>query len=221
VSDVLRPGVLFDVDGTLVDTNYLHALAWSRAFRDANEWAPLNAIHRLVGMGGDQLVTRLLGHSSPEASAARSVRYAELIDDVCVFPGAADLLRRVHDSGMVVALATSAPEDELASVLDKLDADDAIDLTTTVNDIEHSKPSPDVFLTSMREAGIDPRRALAVGDSVWDIQAARASGIACLTVESGGFSQHELNETRALHVYRDVQEILEQFETTPIAALLR
>jgi HAD superfamily hydrolase (TIGR01549 family) len=217
---MLRPGVLFDVDGTLVDTNYLHALAWSRAFRDAGEWAPMNAIHRLVGMGGDQLVPELLGHDSPEGTAARTRRYRELVDDARVFPGAADLLRRVHDSGLAVVLATSAPADELAILLERLDAGDAIDAQTTADDIADSKPSPEVFIEAMKTGSIDPHRALAVGDSIWDIQAARAAGIGCVAVETGGFSQHELNEAGALHVYRDVKELLDQLLTSPIGAIM-
>lgn len=130
----LRAGVLFDVDGTLVDTNYLHTLAWSRALRDAGEWAPMNAIHRLVGMGGDQLVSELLGHDNPAAIEARPGRYKELIGDARVYPGARDLLRRVHDHGVAVVLATSAPAEELRLMLELLDADEAIDATTTADD---------------------------------------------------------------------------------------
>ena len=216
----LRPGVLFDVDGTLADTNYLHALAWSRALRDAGEWAPMNAIHRLVGMGGDQLVPRLLGHVSPAAVAARPDRYQELADDIRAFPGAADILRELHHSGLVVVLATSAPDDELELLRTALDADDAIDGQTSADDVERSKPDAEIFTTAMRRFSIDARHALAVGDSIWDVQAARAAGIGCLTVESGGFSQHELSEAGALHVYRDVHEILDQLRTSPIARLL-
>jgi HAD superfamily hydrolase (TIGR01509 family) len=212
--------VLFDVDGTLVDTNYLHALAWSRAFRDAGEWAPMNAIHRLVGMGGDQLVPELLGHESPQATAARPAFYKALLDDARVFPGATDLIRKMHDHGVAVVLATSAPGDELAVLLEKLAVDDAIDARTTADDIVDSKPAPEVFLKAMKSASIDPEWALAVGDSVWDIQAARAAGIGCLAVETGGFSQHELSEAGALHVYRDVQELLDQSWTSPLAALI-
>ena len=113
MSEALRAGVLFDVDGTLVDTNYLHALAWSRAFRDAREWAPMNAIHRLVGMGGDQLVPRLLGHENSKAVAARPGRYKEFAEDMRSFPKSAELLEKVHGLGLVVVLATSAPEVEL------------------------------------------------------------------------------------------------------------
>lgn len=201
MTDGPRPGVLFDMDGTLVDTNYLHALAWSRALRDAGEWAPMNAIHRLVGMGGDQLVPRLLGHGCPDAVAARRQRYQELADDIRPFPGAAELLRRVHDGGLAVLLATSAPEDELLRLRRLLDTDDAIDGQTTADDIGNSKPDPEVFLTAMDRSGIDPGRALAVGDSVWDVEAARAAGIGCLTVETGGFSQPELSEAGSLQVY--------------------
>jgi HAD superfamily hydrolase (TIGR01509 family) len=216
----LRPGVLFDVDGTLFDTNYLHTLAWSRAFRDAGEWVPMNAIHRLVGMGGDQLVPELIGHDSPEATAARPKRYRELMGDVRVFPGAADLVRRVHDSGLAVVIATSAPDDELSVLLEMLEADDAIDAQTTADDIEASKPDPEVFRSAMKAGSIDPSLALAIGDSVWDVQAARAAGIGCVAVETGGFSQHELSEAGALHVYRDVKEIVDQFLTSPLATLV-
>ncbi|MCU1489256.1 MAG: putative hydrolase [Acidimicrobiaceae bacterium] len=221
MSGGLRPGVLFDVDGTLVDTNYLHALAWSRAFRDAGEWAPMNAIHRLVGMGGDQLVPSLLGRPCPAASAARAKRYAELIDDARAFVGAADLLGAVHERGLAVAIASSAPGDELALMLERVGNKGAIDASTTADDVESSKPAPDVFVAAMEAAGIEPSQAVAVGDSVWDIRAARAAGIGCLAVETGGFSQHELNEEGALHVYRDVNELLNQLATSPIALLGR
>ncbi|MGH9092463.1 MAG: HAD family hydrolase [Acidimicrobiales bacterium] len=215
-----QPGVLFDVDGTLVDTNYLHTLAWSRAFRDAGEWAPMNAIHRLVGMGGDQLVPWLLGHDSPDAVTVRPRRYRELADDIRPFPRAAELLRAVHGRGLVVVLATSAPDDELQTLRGALDADDAIDGQTTADDIGESKPAPEVFSAAMATFRVDPSRALAVGDSIWDVQAARAAGIGCVAVESGGFSRHELSEAGALRVYRDVAEILDQLHTGPLAPLL-
>ena len=216
----LRPGVLFDVDGTLIDTNYLHTLAWSRALWDAGEWAPMNAIHRLVGMGADQLLPELIGHDSPAAKKARPGHYGELIGDARAFPGAAHLLRTLHEAGLVVVLATSAPGDELAALRKILDADDAIDAQTNADDIKRSKPDPEVFITAMRAAGVDPQRSLAVGDSVWDIQAARAAGIGCIAVESGGFSQHELSESGAAAVYRDVDELRVRLQTSPLALIL-
>jgi HAD superfamily hydrolase (TIGR01509 family) len=221
VSSTLRPGVLFDVDGTLFDTNYLHALSWSRAFADAGEWAPMNSIHRLVGMGSDRLVVELLGHESPAAVAARPRRYQELIKEARPFPAAADLLRLCHRNGLSVVIATSAATDELQELLEKLAADDAIDGQTTADDIDEPKPDPEVFLKAMESCAIDPKRAIAVGDSVWDIKSARAAGIACIAVESGGYSQHELSEDGALHVYRDVEELFDQFYTSPLALLLQ
>lgn len=203
-----------------MDTNYLHCLAWSRALQDAGEWAPMNAIHRLIGMGGDQLVEELLGHDSPAARAARPRFYEELVDEGKAFPGARDLLYRIHGLGLGVVLATSAPADELSQLLETLDADGAIDGQTTADEVDHSKPDPEVFLAAMERNAIDPQRALAVGDSVWDIRAARAAGIGCITVESGGFSQHELSEAGSIRVYRDVAELLAQLLTSPIASLV-
>ncbi|HEY3833320.1 MAG TPA: HAD family hydrolase [Acidimicrobiia bacterium] len=216
----LRPGVLFDVDGTLIDSNYLHSLAWSRAFRDAGEWAAMNAIHRLIGMDGDQLVKELLGHPCEAASDARSRRYRELFDDIRPFPAAKELLFDVHAGGLAVVLATSSPEAELAEARRVLDADDVIDSQTSAADVEHAKPAPDVFVTAMKSASVDPARALAVGDSVWDVKAATAAGIACVAVESGGFSRHELSEAGAVAVYRHVGDLKAQLHTSPIQALL-
>jgi HAD superfamily hydrolase (TIGR01509 family) len=215
-----RAAVLFDVDGTLVDSNYLHALSWSRAFRDVGEWAPMNAVHRLVGMGGDQLITELLGHDSPAARDARPAHYEELKGDMVAFPHAADLLRRVHQLGLAVVLATSAPQVELQFLRELLDADDVIDAATSADDVDASKPDPEVFLTAMASADVDPERAIAVGDSVWDIKAARAAGIGCIALESGGFSQHELSEEGALFVYRDAKELLDQLRTSPLGLLI-
>ncbi len=221
VTASLRPGVLLDLDGTLVDTNYLHTLAWARAFRDAGEWAPMNAIHRLVGMGGDQLVSELLGHESPESVEYRTAYYRDLLPEATAFPGASELVRALHDRGLATVLATSSPAEELDSVLRLLAISDALDHRTTADDVEHSKPSPEIFCTAIRTAGLDPTRTLAIGDSVWDIEAARSAGIACIAVESGGFSRHELSEAGALQVFRDVQEVLLQINATPLAQLMR
>ena len=215
-----RAGVVFDVDGTLVDTNYLQTLAWSRALRDAGEWAPMNAIHRLVGMGGDKLVPELLGHDSPEAVNARPGRYREIIGEARPFPGAEELVSCIHQHGLITALATSSPSDELDTVLEVLDIDAVLDVKMTADDIESSKPDPEVFLTAMDEASLEPARTLAIGDSVWDVKAANGAGIGCVAVESGGFSRHELSEAGAVHVYRDARELLQQFLVTPLALLL-
>jgi HAD superfamily hydrolase (TIGR01509 family) len=215
-----RAGVLLDLDGTLVDTNYLHTLAWSRALDDVGEWAPMHAIHRLIGRGGDTLVPELLGHDCPAAERARTPRYRELIDEARVFPGARELLSALHGSGLTTALATSSPSDEVDQLLGLLAVPDDVDVVTTADDVGASKPDPEVFVTAMRKAGLDPARTIAIGDSVWDVEAARAAGIGCVALESGGFSRHELAEAGALHVYRDVEEVARQLPTTPLALLL-
>lgn len=180
----------------------------------------MNAIHRLIGMGGDRLVPELLGHDCAEAVETRPRHYKELAQDIRTFPRASDLLRTLHDQGLTVVLATSAPRDELDIIRDVLGADDVLGGVTTSDDISESKPSPEVFVRAMNTFGIDPRRVLAIGDSIWDVRAARAAGIGCVTVESGGFSQHELSEAGSRHVYRDVEEIHDQIWTGPLGQLL-
>lgn len=216
-----RPGVLFDVDGTLIDTNYLHTLAWSRAFREVGEWAPMNAIHRLVGMGGDQLVPELLGHDSPEADAAHRRLFGDMVGEAVAFPEVAGLLGAVREMGLVVVCATSSPKDQLDAMLESVGLLDTFDARTTGDDVSSSKPNPDVFLAAIESVGLDPRRTVAVGDSVWDVRAAHAASIGCIGVESGGFSRHELAEAGALHVYRDVSELLALIDTSAIAGVAR
>jgi HAD superfamily hydrolase (TIGR01509 family) len=216
-----RAGVLLDLDGTLIDTNYLHTIAWSRALGDLGEWAPMNAIHRLVGMGGDQLVPELLGHDVAGASDAWRSRYDEIRDEAQPFPRAKDLVVRLHDLGLVVVLATSAPEDLLNAAVDLLGIDGCFDRATSADDVESSKPDPAIFQTAISIARLDPERVLTIGDSIWDIRAARAAGIGCVGLETGGFSRHELSEDGAIAVYRDPGELLGQLLTSPVATLLR
>ena len=216
----LRAGVLVDSDGTLVDTNYLHALAWSRALRALGEWAPMNAIHRLVGMGGDQLVPELLGRALDGADDAHDRFYDELKDEVVPFPGARHLLHALHEAGLVVVLATSASARDVKTVRELLDADDAIDEVVNADDVKRSKPDPEIFDVARDKGRIDPALVLAVGDSVWDVRAARAAGMGCVAVESGGFGRHELSEAGAIAVYRHVEELGAQLMTSPIGTLI-
>lgn len=217
--DAGRPGVLFDVDGTLIDSNYLHTLAWARAFADHGESAPMNSIHRLVGQGGDQLVTRLLGHDDDRIRQSRTGRYRELQGELVAYPGAVDLIRAVRDLGLAVVLATSSPSDELEQARKLLDCDDSIDAVTTADDVSSSIPAPDIFQAAIQIGRLDPRRTLVVGDSVWDVEAAAGANLGCLAVETGGFSHHELTEAGAMHVYRDVGQLYSWLRTSAIALL--
>jgi HAD superfamily hydrolase (TIGR01509 family) len=210
--------VLFDVDGTLVDTNYLHTLAWSRALADVGEWAPMNAIHRLIGMGGEQLVPRLLGHANEAAVAARPRRFQELIGEVRAFPGARELLSTLAERGAQVLLATSSPRQELDAMVGLLDAGDAISHMTSADDVDRAKPHADVFERALELAGVGPDDAVAVGDSVWDIEAGHRAGLRVVTVETGGFSEAELRHAGADDVYHDVAELLAAVVAEPAIA---
>jgi HAD superfamily hydrolase (TIGR01509 family) len=214
------PGVLVDLDGTLVDSNYLHTLAWARAFVDVGEWAPMNAIHRLIGAGGDQLIARLLGHENRKAEQRRSVRYLELINEVRPFPGARQVLVDLRDAGLAVVLATSSPGKEVDKLVELLGVRDVLTAVTTADDVANAKPAPDVLLAAMEAGSVDPRRAVLIGDSIWDVRASIAAGIGVVAVETGGFSRHELMEEGAREVYRDIEQLRLQLQTSVIGHLL-
>jgi HAD superfamily hydrolase (TIGR01509 family) len=216
----LSPGVLLDLDGTLVDSNYLHTLAWARAFADVGEWAPMNAIHRLIGAGGGQLVSRLLGHENPLLEEQRAIRYRELIGEVRPFPGARSFAVELRDAGLSVVLATSSPADEVDIIVDLLDLGDVVTAITTADDVAEAKPAPDVFLTALCAGAVDPSRAVVVGDSIWDVRAAIDAGLGTIGVESGGFSRHELAEEGAREVYRDVDQLRRQLRTSVVGHLI-
>jgi HAD superfamily hydrolase (TIGR01509 family) len=215
-----RAGVLVDVDGTLLDTNYLHTLAWSRAFVELGVTVPMHTIHALVGMGGDQLVPELLDRPVDGADDAHARRYEELINDVRPFAGAGAFLWRLHAAGLAVVLATSATADDLPRLRELLDADAAITAVVTGDDVAVSKPAPDVFVAACRAGCVDPARALVVGDTVWDVRAATAAGLGCVALESGGTSRADLWRAGARAVYRDVAQLTDQLRTSPIGLLL-
>jgi HAD superfamily hydrolase (TIGR01509 family) len=171
-------------------------------------------------MGGDHLVPELLGDDVAEAHEAHARHYAALKDEIRPFAGAATLLRRLRTAGLVVVLATSAAEHDVPDLRRALDADDAIDDLVHAGDVRRSKPAPDIFEAARDKAGIDPDRVLAIGDSVWDVRAARSAGMGCVAVESGGTSRHELSEAGALSVYRDAQELGTQLFTSPVMHLV-
>ena len=213
--------VIFDVDGTLVDTNYLHTLAWARGVRDAGETASMSAIHRLIGMGSDHLVSELLGHESEEASDGHSRHFKKLMPEIEAFPDASELLDEVHRRGAMVVLATSANEEELEAMLEAVDApEDAIDHVTKKDDVEHSKPSPDIFQVALDATGLDPAHVLVVGDTVWDVEAAAKCDLRFVGVLTGGISRQELEEASAAAIYEDVAQLLRELDDSPIQDLL-
>jgi HAD superfamily hydrolase (TIGR01509 family) len=215
-------GVIFDVDGTLADTNYLHVVSWARAFREAGETVPMSGIHHLIGMGSDQLVEELIGHPSEEAVEGHTRLYEELMAEIRAFPSAGELLAEVHRRGAIVALATSASEDQLEAMLEAIDAPEgSIDHVVTKDDVDHSKPEPDVFEAALDATGLDPADTIVVGDSVWDVKAAEPLGLQVVAVLTGGISRCHLEEAGAIAVYDDVAHILRELDRTPLARLLQ
>ena len=208
--------VLFDVDGTLVDTTYLHAVAWWEAFAQAGHDVPMAWIHRAIGMGSDQLLDVLLPaerdtSSDAAISAAHGALYSVYWSRLRPLPGAADLLRACHQHGLRVVLASSADPAELDVLMAALDADGAVDEATSAGDVDQSKPAPDLVQVALDKVGLRPAEAMFVGDAVWDAQACQRAGVPCVGVLSGGISQAELLEAGAVRVYRDAAEILAAF----------
>ena len=220
MSEDLSPGVLFDVDGTLLDTNYLHALAWSQAMRDTgHDGVSMAAIHRSVGIASEGLVEHLLGDGDDRAVEAHSERYQALRDHVVAFPGAADLIRACAARGLLTVLATSGKEKDLEWMLPAIGAEDSLTGVTTSSEVEAGKPAPDLVSAALEQRGLDPARSVLLGDTVWDVQAAARAGIPCIAVTSGGISEAELREAGAVEVYAGVADLLEHLDESVIARL--
>lgn len=219
-----QPAVLFDVDGTLVDSNYLHVYAWVRAFEA--EGVPVAAwrIHRCIGMDGTTLVKTLAGDDAGQGQLDQlkdrhSEFYQQSTHLLAPLPGARDLLRRVADLGLQVVLATSAPDDELRTLRDVLDCDDVVSEVTSSADVDTAKPQPDIVEVALGRAGVTAAQAVFVGDAVWDCEAARRAKLTSVGVLSGGVSRAELSEAGADAVFEDAAELLAHLDTTPIGEL--
>jgi HAD superfamily hydrolase (TIGR01549 family) len=215
---VAERAALLDVDGTLIDANYHHALAWYRAFRDKGIVLPLWRIHRHVGMGGDQLVPALVGEEVDERKGdeirdARDEIYEGLIDDVSPLEGARELIEDLKRRGFTVVLASSSPQKEIDHYLDLLDARELADDWTTNDDVEATKPEPDLVKAALEKAG--GGEAVMVGDTPWDIEAARKAGLETATVITGGFSEQELREAGAAAVYDSLRELRDHLDRPP------
>ena len=214
------PAVLFDIDGTLVDTNYLHSLAWRRAFLEVGLDVPTSGIHHRIGMGAGDLMEGLVGEARDDVKKAWRRQFDRLKPEVRAIPGAAELLRHTKRAGATVVLASSSEEEDVEALVDAIDARDAIDHVTSAGDVEEAKPSPEVFEAAIEKARCDRRRVLAVGDTVWDVQAAAKAGIDCVCVLTGGIGRGQLEEAGAVAVYPDVRALLEQFDASPLGRLL-
>ena len=213
-----RPAAILDIDGTLVDTNYHHAIAWYRAFTEHDVVLPVWRIHRHIGMGGDQLVAAVAGDEverdrGDAIRATETERYFEIIQEVKPFAGARELIVDLKDEGHAVVLASSAKPDEVEHYLDLLDARELADGYTTSGDVETTKPAPDLVEAARSKV---PGEGVMVGDTPWDVRAARNAGVDTVTVLTGGFSEAELRDAGAVAVFDSLQALRGHLQDTPL-----
>jgi HAD superfamily hydrolase (TIGR01509 family) len=216
------PAAILDVDGTLVDTNYHHAVAWFRAFRRLDVTLPLYRIHRHIGMGSDQLVGALAGDDferahGDEVRALEGDLYMELIDEVRPLAGARELLEQLKQVGHALVLASSAKQHEVDHYLDLLGARELADGWTTSADVERTKPEPDLVTAAVEKAG--GGAAVMVGDSTWDCEAAERAGLATIGVLTGGFSDGELRDAGAVCVFERLEDLRAELAQTPLSTV--
>lgn len=220
-----RRGVLFDVDGTLIDSSYIHTVAWWGAFRQYGHDVPMAAIHQLVGMGGARLVDNLLPSDrdrdeDEDIMASHGALYASHWPSLRALDGAKDLLGQCHAGGLAVALASSARERDLQVMRSVLDADAFLDAATSANDAEESKPAPDILEAALEAVGVEAGNAVYVGDAVWDMKAAAALGIPAIGVTCGGIQAGQLREAGAVEVYQGPRDLLQNLASSAIGRLL-
>lgn len=218
-----RPAVLFDIDGTLVDSNYLHVHAWYRAFSDVAIGVEAWRIHRSIGMDGSTLLSSLAGNADEDTRSQlkdlHSRYYKETVPMLRRLPGVRELLQAVDGLGLQIVLATSAPEDELEILREVLESDDLVAAVTSAEDVDTAKPQPDIVEVAMKRAGVDVDHAVFVGDAVWDVEACNRAGVQAIAVLSGGVSRGELENAGAQAVFENARELCEQLDTTAIAKL--
>jgi HAD superfamily hydrolase (TIGR01549 family) len=214
------PTAILDVDGTLVDTNYHHALAWYQGFRQHGIVLPLWRIHRYIGMGGDQMVGALTSQEvedehGDDIRAAEKPLYLAMIEQVEPFADARRLVETLAERDHQLILASSAKQNELDHYLDLLDARELADDWTSSADVEQTKPEPDLLKAAMEKAGEGP--AVMIGDSTWDFEAAKRADIPSIAVLTGGFSEEELRESGASAVFKTLGELIDNIDDTPLS----
>jgi HAD superfamily hydrolase (TIGR01509 family) len=213
---------VLDVDGTLIDTNYQHALAWFRAFAQHDIVLPVWRIHRHIGMGGDQLVKALAGERverelGEEIREDEQARYGEMIGEVQPMEGARELVSELAERGHKVVIATSAKPEELERYLEMLDARELADGWTSSADVEATKPEPDLVRAALEKVGGRAEEAVMVGDTPWDVAAAKRAGVGTIAVLTGGFAREELLEAGAVAVFESVAELRRELDGTVLS----
>ncbi|MBO0898175.1 HAD family hydrolase [Arthrobacter sunyaminii] len=219
-----KRGVLFDVDGTLVDSNYLHTVAWWQAFRRMDLDVPMSAVHRAIGMGGDKLVEHLLGEErdkdqDEKLDATHGAIFSTWWPALRSFDGARELLLACADKDLTIVLASSATGPELEVLRTVIDADSAIAAATSSADAEESKPSPDILQSALDSSTLTAEDTIFVGDSVWDVKAAAELKIPTIGLLCGGTSEAELRDAGATEIWENPRDLLENLESSLLGKL--
>jgi HAD superfamily hydrolase (TIGR01509 family) len=215
-------GVLFDVDGTLVDTTFIHAACWSEALRQNGHDVPGVRVHRAIGMSSSKLLGAALGEdrdtdADDEIVNAHRTLYKQWWGRLNPLPGAAELLRACHERGLSVVLASSAKADELAALRDALGADDVIDAATSSSDAESGKPEPDIVQVALEQGDLAADQAVFVGDAVWDGYATQRAGVTFIGLTCGGTPEDELRRAGAVEIWADPADLLANLDKSVIA----
>lgn len=214
-------GVLFDMDGTLMDTTLVHAVCWAEALRQHGHIVPTVVTHRAIGMSSKKLLDHALGadrDTDEDDAIVESHRtlYKQWWGRLNPLPGAADLVRACSERGLRVVLASSAEDEELAALRSALDADDAIDEATSSSAADEGKPEPDIVLVALEKAGLQPSEVVFVGDAVWDGYATRQAGVTFIGLTCGGTPKSDLREAGAVEVWADPADLLDNLDKSAI-----
>jgi HAD superfamily hydrolase (TIGR01509 family) len=217
-------GVLFDVDGTLVDTTYLHAVCWAEALRGAGHDVPMATVHHAIGMGSAELLDHLLGKArdhdaDDDLVAAHRTLYRQYWGRLTPLPGARELLTECARRGLAVVLASSASQDELDALRATLNADDVITAATSSSDAGSGKPDPGILQAALERSGLSADKVVFLGDAVWDGASARRAGVRFIAVTCGGTPEADLREAGALEVWRDPAELLDAVDRSVLGSL--
>ena len=218
-------GVLFDVDGTLVDTTFLHTVCWAEAFLAEGNVVPMRDIHHSIGMGSTELLDHLLGEERDTGSdealiAGHLALYRQHWGNLVPLPGATDLVRACAERGLKVVLASSASDLELEALRKALDADDAIAVATSSSDAGSGKPEPDILQAALDQSDLGAADAVFVGDAVWDGASAQKAGVRFVALTCGGTSAADLRDAGAVEVWRDPAHLLAEFDNSALGTLL-
>jgi HAD superfamily hydrolase (TIGR01509 family) len=214
--------VLFDIDGTLVDSNEQHVEAWVTAFETRGHPIGRDAIRQQIGKGGDLLVPALLPGASDDESKALAEAHGHAfkeryLDGIRAFPSAREAIARAHGQGLKVVLASSAKREELEHYVELLGVGEMLDASTSIDDVSTSKPAPDIFSAAIDKIDVAPARAIVVGDTPYDVEAAKKAGIAAIGLTSGPFDADALTRAGAIAVYANIGDLIARYDQSPLA----